>query len=133
MEGFFKVGYSIVVTVFTLLFGVADTAIFILLFSIILDYITGIIKAVVKHRLSSNIGFTGILKKVGILLIVTVAVICDSLLNTSGTVRLFVIYYFVANELLSILENLGGSGVPIPKKLKKLILNFQEDNHKEDL
>ena len=86
------------------------------------------IKAYNTKTLSSSIGFKGILKKVGILIIVMLAVLVDRVTLDNGGVRTLVIYYFVANEGLSILENLALSGLPIPKKLKDALKVIKKEN-----
>lgn len=100
------------------LWGGFDVAIQCLLIAIVLDYISGIIKAFVLKNLSSSIGFKGILKKVGVLVVVALAVLIDRVTGESGAIRTLVIYYFVANEGLSIIENLAQAGLPIPKVIK---------------
>ena len=108
-------------TILYFLFGEFDIALQCLLAFIALDYISGIIKAYTNKELSSKIGFRGILKKVGILIIVTVGVLVDRITGDSGAVRSLVIYYFVANEGLSIIENLSQTGLPIPKSIKNAL------------
>lgn len=119
---------SIVVTTFVWLVGGVDVALQCLLVAIVIDYISGIIKAYNTKTLSSNIGFRGILKKVGILLIVMLAVLVDRVTIGNGGVRTLVIYYFVANEGLSILENLAQAGLPIPKTLKNALKVIKKEN-----
>lgn len=113
------------------LFGGFDVALNCLLIAIILDYITGIIKAYIKKELSSEIGLKGILKKVGVLIVVMLAVLVDRVTGNTGAVRTLVIYYFVANEGLSIIENLGAAGVPIPAKLKKALKALKKESNKK--
>lgn len=108
-------------TILYFLFGEFDIALQCLLVFIALDYISGIIKAYTNKDLSSKIGFRGILKKVGILIIVAVGVLVDRITGDSGAVRSLVIYYFVANEGLSIIENLSQTGLPIPKSIKNAL------------
>lgn len=110
-----------VCTILYFLFGEFDIALQCLLVFIALDYISGIIKAFTYKELSSKIGFRGILKKVGILIIVSVGVLVDRITGDSGAVRSLVIYYFVANEGLSIIENLSQTGLPIPKSIKNAL------------
>ena len=119
---------SIVATTFVWLVGGVDVALQCLLVAIVIDYISGIIKAYNTKTLSSNIGFRGILKKVGILLIVMLAVLVDRVTIDNGGVRTLVIYYFVANEGLSILENLAQAGLPIPKSLKDALKVIKKEN-----
>lgn len=119
---------SVVATSFIWLVGGFDVALSCLLVAIVIDYISGIIKAYETKTLSSAIGFRGILKKVGILLIVMLAVLVDRITIDNGGVRTLVIYYFVANEGLSILENLAQAGLPIPKSLKNALKVIKKDN-----
>lgn len=108
-------------TTLVYLLGGFDVALNCLLIAIVLDYISGLIKAYNNKVLSSKIGFRGILKKVGILVIVALGVLVDRITGNSGAVRSLVIYYFVANEGLSIIENLGQAGLPIPKSIKNAL------------
>ena len=112
---------SEVATIFIYLFGGVDVALICLIIAIILDYISGIIKAFNSKQLSSKIGFKGILKKIGILILVMLSVLVDRVSGNTGAIRTLVIYYFVANEGLSILENLGEAGIPIPNAIKKAL------------
>lgn len=112
---------SISATGLIYLLGGWDVALVCLIVAIILDYISGIIKAYVNKDLSSKIGFKGLLKKVGVLLIVMLAVLVDRITGETGAIRTLVIYYFVANEGLSILENLALAGVPIPESIKNAL------------
>ena len=103
------------------LLGGWDIALQCLLIAISLDYVSGLIKAYSTKTLSSRIGLRGLLKKVGLLIVVMIGVIIDKVTGGTGAVRTLVIYYFVANEGLSIIENLGVAGVPIPKSIKKAL------------
>lgn len=115
-------------TTFVYLIGGIDIAITCLLIAIALDYISGLIKAYECKVLSSKIGFRGILKKVGVLLVVMLAVLIDRVTGNTGAIRTLVVYYFVANEGLSIIENLAEAGVPIPKSLKKALKSLKKEN-----
>ena len=115
-------------TTFIYLIGGMDIAITCLLIAIALDYISGLIKAYECKVLSSKIGFRGILKKVGVLLVVMLAVLIDRVTGNTGAIRTLVVYYFVANEGLSIIENLAEAGVPIPKSLKKALKSLKKEN-----
>lgn len=119
---------SNIATVFIYLFGGIDIALQCLLIAIVLDYISGVIKAYITKTLSSSIGLKGILKKVGVLVIVMLAVLVDRVTLNNGGIRTLVIYYFVANEGLSILENLAVAGLPIPKKLKDSLKVIKKEN-----
>lgn len=128
MENWLNAVVSVICTTFIWLIGGLDIAILCLIVAIVLDYISGLIKAYNTKTLSSNIGFRGILKKVGILIIVMLAVLVDRVTVTNGSIRTLVIYYFVANDGLSILENLAQAGLPIPKSLKNALKVIKKEN-----
>ena len=119
-------------TAFIYLVGGIDVAIQCLLIAIIIDYISGLIKAFNTKQLSSKIGFKGILKKVGVLLIVMLAVLIDRVTGETGAIRTLVIYYFVSNEGLSIIENLGQAGLPIPKAIKNALKALKEQSNEKE-
>lgn len=106
---------------FIYLVGGWDVALQCLVIAIALDYISGIMKAYINKTLSSRIGMRGLIKKLGLLIIVMVGTLVDRATGNTGAVRTLVIYYFVANEGLSILENLGQAGIPIPQSVKKAL------------
>ena len=108
-----------------------DTALQTLLLVMVLDYITGVCKAIVQKKLNSKSGLLGILKKVGYLVVVALAVVIDHIAGDTGVVRTMVIYFFVANDGLSILENWGGMGLPLPKKIFELLEQLKNDNDPE--
>ena len=124
-----EMAFASVGTLFIYLFGGWDIALQCLITAIVLDYISGLIKAYNTKTLSSKIGLKGLLKKVGILCIVILSVLLDRISGETGVIRTMVIYYFVANEGLSVLENLGEAGLPIPKFIKDALLNLQKDKN----
>lgn len=113
-------------TAFVYIFGGLDVALQCLLVAIALDYITGMIKAFKGAKLDSKVGIKGILKKIGVLCLVALAVIIDKLTGESGLIRTAIIYYLVSNEGLSIIENLGEIGILVPEFLKKKLKQLQE-------
>jgi toxin secretion/phage lysis holin len=115
-------------TTFVYLVGGLDVAMICLLVAIVLDYLSGVTKAYVTKQLSSQTGFRGIVKKVAVLMIVMLAVLVDRVTGETGAIRTLVIYYFVANEGLSIIENLGQAGVPIPQSIKKALKALKKEN-----
>lgn len=119
---------SFILSTIIYLLGGIDVALQCLLIAIVLDYISGIIKAFMKKELSSRIGFNGIVKKIGLLLLVMVSVLVDKVTGDTGAIRTLVIYYFVANEGLSIIENLSIAGVPIPQGLKKALKALRKES-----
>lgn len=112
------------------LLGGWDKIITALLILMCLDYFTGIIKAIYNNELSSEIGFKGLAKKVLILVIVMVAVITEQYLGVPA-IREIVIMFFSVNEGISILENAAQMGLPIPTKLKNVLLQLREKNKEE--
>ena len=126
-----EISNSIIATVCTglvYLLGGFDVALSCLLIAIVLDYISGVIKAYVAKELSSKIGVKGIIKKVAVLLIVMLAVLVDRVTGETGAIRTLVIYYFVANEGLSVLENLAKAGVPVPQTIKKALKVMKKES-----
>ena len=100
-----------------------------------LDYITGVRCAIADHKLSSSVGFKGICKKVFILMLVGVANIVDVHVVGSGSaLRAAVICFYLSNEGVSILENAGHIGLPIPEKLKVVLeqLHGRSDEKKDE-
>lgn len=100
-----------------------------------LDYITGVMCAIADHKLSSSVGFKGICKKVFILMLVGVANIVDVHVVGSGSaLRAAVICFYLSNEGVSILENAGHIGLPIPEKLKVVLeqLHGRSDEKKDE-
>lgn len=110
--------------------GGFDSSVKALLIVILIDYITGICKAIINKNVSSIIGLKGVVKKVGYLLIVGLASILDKIMGNTMAIRNLVIYFFVANEGISIVENWGGMGLPLPKKLIEVL---QDLKNKEEI
>lgn len=110
------------------LLGGFDVALQYLIIAICLDYISGLIKAFHTKTLSSRIGLKGLLKKISYLLIVMLGVLIDRVTGNSGAIRTLVIYYFVANEGLSIIENLSATNIPIPKVIKKALKVLKKES-----
>lgn len=109
--------FSVILTTIVYLLGGIDIAIQSLLIVIVIDYLTGIASAIYNKELSSKIGFKGIIKKFSYLLVVALSVVIDNLLGQSGLIRSLVIYFFVANDGLSIIENMAEMNIKLPQKL----------------
>lgn len=109
------------------LLGGFDKALECLIVVVVLDYITGVISAWYNKKLDSKIGIKGIVKKFTYFLLVVLSVQIDKTLGQVGIIRNLVIYFFVANDGLSILENIGKMNIPIPKKLKEALLQLSEE------
>lgn len=109
--------FSVILTTIVYLLGGVDIALQSLLIVIVIDYLTGIASAIYNKELSSKVGFKGIIKKFSYLLVVALSVVIDNLLGQSGLIRTLVIYFFVANDGLSIVENMAEMNIKLPKKL----------------
>ena len=98
-----------------------------LLVLMVMDYVTGIMCAVIDRELSSSVGFRGIFKKVLILMLVGVAHIVDlHVVRTGEALRSAVICFYLSNEGVSVLENAGHLGLPIPEKLKAILAQLHD-------
>jgi toxin secretion/phage lysis holin len=104
------------------IFGGWDTLLQILVIIVAVDYLTGFLAAAVKGELKSKVGWKGIAMKVGLFLIVMVAHLIDTVLGIENSLfRNAAIFFYLANELLSITENVGKMGVPIPPGIQKAV------------
>ncbi len=102
--------------------GGCDGLLYALLAFVVIDYITGVMCAVVDHSLSSEIGAKGIFKKVLIFLLVGIGHIIDMEVIGNGSVlRTAVIFFYISNEGVSLIENAAHLGLPIPEKLKVVL------------
>ena len=100
---------------------------------VITDYVTGFASAIVRKELSSSVGFKGLARKVLIFLIVGIANVLDVyVLGANAVLRTAVILFYMANEGLSIIENAGEIGLPIPKKLKEVLAQLRKKSGEED-
>ena len=110
--------------------GGFDSLLYALVAFVVLDYITGLMVAVLEKKLSSSIGFKGIFKKVLIFIFVGIGHIIDFyILQNGSAVRTAVIFFYLSNEGLSIVENAAKIGLPVPENLKKV---FTELNKEDD-
>ncbi|HEM5082379.1 phage holin family protein [Streptococcus suis] len=122
-----KILFSMIGGLIGSLFGELDGILYALLVFIIIDYLTGIFAAVVEKQLSSSIGFRGIFKKIAILFLVSLGHMIDTaIIKQGGTVRTMVIFFYLSNEGLSILENTVRIGLPIPEKLQAILKQINE-------
>ena len=112
------------------LFGATDGLFYALIAFVILDYITGIISAVVQKNLSSRIGFGGIFKKSMVFVLVALANIVDEqvLGGSGGILRSAVAAFLLANEGLSVLENVSSAGIPVPEKLRAVLRQLKNED-----
>lgn len=108
--------------------GGFDIALQSLLLVILFDYITGLLSAIYNKEVSSKIGFKGIIKKIALLCGVALSVVIDNITGSSGVIRTGVIYFFVANEGISILENLAEMNIKMPKKIIDILSQLKKEN-----
>ena len=130
MEKIFNSLVAILATFFTYLFGNWDLALQVLIIFMVLDYATGVIHAYVNKTLNSEVGFKGLIKKCMILAVLIVGVELDRMLGNNGTwvFRTLVAYFYIANEGISLLENISNLGVPIPTKIKNALEQLNKDD-----
>ena len=113
--------------------GGCDGLIVALLCFVAVDYITGLMCAVSDKKLSSKAGFKGICRKVLIFTLVGVANIIDiQIIHTGSVLRAAVIFFYLSNEGVSLLENTAHLGLPIPKKLKEVLEQLHHKHNEED-
>lgn len=98
-----------------------DTTLRVLLIMAAIDYITGVIAAGYNGELKSKVGFKGIAKKVVLFLLVGAATQADLAIGTNSAIREATIFFFIGNELLSLLENAGKMGIPLPQVLTNAV------------
>ena len=114
--------------------GGADGMLIALIVFVALDYVTGVMCAIVDKKLSSAVGFKGIFKKVLIFALVGVGHILDTrVIGSGGAMRTAVICFYLSNEGLSLLENAAHIGLPIPEKLKEILAQLHNRGDKETL
>ena len=112
--------------------GGLDGLLIALVVFITIDYITGIMCAVVDKKLSSEVGFKGIFKKVLILMLVGIANVIDvHVVGTGSALRGATVCFYLSNEGLSILENTVHLGLPVPEKLKEVLSQLHNRDEKE--
>lgn len=109
-------------------FGGFDGFLYALVVFVVCDYFTGVLAAAIKHELSSEVGFRGIAKKVCIFILVGIANIIDTqVLQNGSAIRTAVVFFYLANEGLSCLENAAVIGLPVPDKLKEMLAQLREE------
>lgn len=128
-----KIMFSLFGGIIGFMFGKLDGLITALIVFVTIDYITGFICAWAEKKLSSEVGAKGIAKKVFIFFLVAVANVIDTQIFKEGaTLRTAVIFYYLANEGLSIVENAARLGLPVPDKLKTALEQLTDDEEVTD-
>lgn len=114
--------------------GGCDGLLYALIAFVVIDYITGVMCAISNHTLSSEVGFKGICRKVLIFLLVGIANIIDvQVMGAPGILRTAVIFFYLSNEGVSLLENAAHLGLPVPDAIKKVLeqLHDRSDGKEE--
>lgn len=133
MEKCFNTLVAIIATFFTYLFGSWDLALQVLIVFMILDYVTGVLYAFISNQLNSEVGFKGLVKKLMILVVLIIGVMLDRILGTgTWAFRTLVAYFYIANEGISLLENVGNIGIPIPNKMRQALEQLNKDNEESE-
>ena len=113
--------------------GGCDGLLYALLAFVVVDYITGVMCAIADHTLSSEVGFKGICRKVLIFLLVGIANILDvQVIGTGSVLRTAVIFFYISNEGVSLLENAAHLGLPVPEKIKIVLEQLHDRAESED-
>ena len=107
--------------------GGYDGLLYALIVFMVVDYITGVMYAINDKKLSSAVGFKGICRKVLILMLVGIANLLDvTIIGTGAVLQTAVIFFYLSNEGVSLLENAGHLGLPIPEKLKEILAQLHD-------
>ena len=113
--------------------GGCDGLVVALVVFVVADYLTGVMCAISEKKLSSEVGFRGIFRKVLIFILVGIANILDvQVIGTGSVLRTAIIFFYISNEGISLLENAGRLGLPIPEKLKLVLEQLHNESEKED-
>lgn len=113
--------------------GGCDGLLYALIAFVVIDYITGVMCAIINRELSSAVGFKGIFRKVLIFLLVGIANVIDvQVIGTGAVLRTSVIFFYISNEGVSLLENAGHLGLPIPEKIKTVLEQLHDRAEKEE-
>lgn len=113
--------------------GGCDGLLYALLAFVVIDYITGVMCAITDKNLSSEVGFKGICRKVLIFLLVGIANVLDvQVIGTGSVLRTAVIFFYISNEGVSLLENAAHLGLPVPEKIKIVLEQLHDRAESED-
>ena len=113
--------------------GGCDGLLYALIAFVVIDYITGVMCAIINRELSSAVGFKGIFRKVLIFLLVGIANIIDvQVIGTGAVLRTAVIFFYISNEGVSLLENAGHLGLPVPEKIRSVLEQLHDRAEKEE-
>lgn len=123
----FKMVFALLGGVLGWLLGGFDSLLYALVAFVAINYLTGILLAIYDKKVSSDIGYKGICKKILLFALVALGNIIDKYIIGSGsTLRTMLILFYLSNEGISILENTAKMGIPIPQKLKDVLLQIDK-------
>lgn len=113
--------------------GGCDGLLYALIAFVVIDYLTGVMCAITDKKLSSAVGFKGIFRKVLIFLLVGIANVIDvEVIGTGAVLRTAVIFFYISNEGVSLLENAGHLGFPVPEKIRSVLEQLHDRAEKEE-
>jgi len=113
--------------------GGCDGLLIALVMFVVMDYISGVMCAIADKTLSSEVGFKGICRKVLIFVLVGIANILDvQVIGTGSVLRTAIIFFYISNEGISLLENAGYLGLPIPEKIKTVLAQLHDRAEREE-
>lgn len=113
--------------------GGCDGLLYALIAFVVIDYLTGVMCAITDKKLSSAVGFKGIFRKVLIFLLVGIANVIDvEVIGTGAVLRTAVIFFYISNEGVSLLENAGHLGLPVPEKIRSVLEQLYDRAEKEE-
>ena len=111
--------------------GGVDGFLYALIAFVLIDYLTGVMRAIADKKLSSEVGFKGLFKKMLVFIMVGVGHLIDTqIIGNPGVIRTAVIFFYLSNEGVSLLENAAQLGLPIPEKLKSVLAQLHEKGEK---
>lgn len=114
--------------------GGCDGLLYALIAFVVIDYITGVMCSINDKKLSSAVGFKGICRKVLIFLLVGIAQILDvNVIGTGSVLRTAIIFFYISNEGVSLLENAAHLGLPIPEKIKDVLEQLHERSEEREV
>lgn len=112
--------------------GEVDGPLYALITFMVIDYITEVMITILNKKLSSEVGFCGVSKKITILAFVTVGYVIDQrIIGEGGVIRTAVIFFYLSNEGISIIENASVIGLPVPKKLREVLEKLKGEKDDE--
>lgn len=114
-------------------FGEMDGFFYALIAFVVIDYLTGVMCAILDKTLSSNVGFRGIFRKVLIFVMVGIGHVIDTqLIGNGDALRTAVIFFYISNEGVSLLENAAHVGLPVPEKLKNVLAQLHDRTNSDE-